>query len=268
MATKSSNNKKGKFPQVKILNNLPVRNEKSRDNGITVIIDKGLSSREVEDMLEVGSQYIDLVKLGWTTALFTPNLSMKLKIYRKKNIPVFFGGTLFEAFYLRNQMKDFFRLLDQYQMTHVEISDGIMIDFDHNIKCNTIEKISKSRVVLSEVGSKISGVELSPKKWASTIARELEAGSWKVLCESRESGTAGIYDKEGKVDEAIVKEILEKSINENIIWEAPRRDQQVWFIQKCGTNVNLGNIQKDDIIALETLRLGLRADTFNLNNKE
>jgi len=244
------------------LNNIPGRTQKPRSSGFTMVMDKGLSLRQVEDFLEVSGQHTDIVKLGWATSYVTPNLTEKLKLYRDAGIPVYFGGTLFEAFIVRGQFDDYRRTLDKYQMDYAEISDG-SITIDHDEKCNYIQELSKQLTVISEVGSKDVEKIFAPYKWIKLMNAELEAGSWKVIAEARESGNVGIYRDSGEVRQGLVDEILTQIPEEKIIWEAPQKAQQVWFIKLIGANVNLGNIAPAEVIPLETIRLGLRSDTFD-----
>ncbi|HET8827934.1 MAG TPA: phosphosulfolactate synthase [Pelobium sp.] len=251
------------------LNNIPDRTVKPRQNGLTMVMDKGLSLRQVEDFIEVAGAHTDIVKLGWTTSFITPNLKEKLKIYRDAGIPVYFGGTLFEAFIVRNQFDDYRKVLDEYDMKFVEVSDG-SIEIDHDIKCEYINKLSSQVTVISEVGSKDEKKIFAPYKWIKLMKAEIEAGAWKVIAEAREGGNVGIYRDSGEVRQGLVDEILTQIPEETIIWEAPQKAQQVWFIELIGANVNLGNIAPAEVIPLETIRLGLRGDTFNhfLNQKK
>jgi phosphosulfolactate synthase len=244
------------------LSQIPDRTVKPRDSGMTMVMDKGLSLRQVEDFLEVAGAYTDIVKLGWATSYVTPNLKDKLKLYREADIPVYFGGTLFEAFIIRNQYDDYCRMLDTFQLEYAEVSDG-SITIEHDIKCEYISKLSKQVTVISEVGSKDVQKIFAPYKWIQLMKAELEAGSWKVIAEARESGNVGIYRDSGEVRQGLIDEILTQIPAETIIWEAPQKAQQVWFIKLVGSNVNLGNIAPADMIPLETLRLGLRSDTFD-----
>lgn len=244
------------------LTQIPERTEKPRSSGMTMVMDKGLSLRQVEDFLEVSGAYTDIVKLGWATSYVTPNLKDKLKLYREAGIPVYFGGTLFEAFVIRNQYDDYCRMLDTFQLEYAEVSDG-SITIEHDIKCEYISKLSKQVTVISEVGSKDVQKIFAPYKWIQLMKAELEAGSWKVIAEARESGNVGIYRDSGEVRQGLIDEILTQIPADTIIWEAPQKAQQVWFIKLLGSNVNLGNIAPADMIPLETLRLGLRSDTFD-----
>jgi phosphosulfolactate synthase len=244
------------------INNLPERTLKPRDSGITMIMDKGLSLRQVEDFLEVAGPYADIIKLGWATSYVTPNLDQKIKLYQDAGIPVYFGGTLFEAMIVRGQFDDYCRILDKYNLEHAEVSDG-SITIDHDEKCEYIRKLAKQVTVISEVGSKDVQKIFAPYKWIQLMKAELEAGAWKVIAEARESGNVGIYRDSGEVRQGLVDEILTQIPEQSIIWEAPQKAQQVWFIKLIGANVSLGNIAPADAIPLETLRLGIRSDTFD-----
>jgi len=225
-------------------------------------MDKGLSLREVQDFISVAGEYVDVVKLGWATSFVTPNLQEKIKAYHEANIPVYFGGTLFEAFVIRNQFDDYRKNLDKYNLSFAEVSDG-SVDMDHGKKCEYISKLSEQVTVLSEVGSKDAAKIMPPYKWIELMQAELDAGAWKVIGESREGGNVGLFRSSGEVRSGLVEEILTKIPFEKIIWEAPQKEQQVWFIKLLGCNVNVGNIAPNEVIPLETIRLGLRGDTFN-----
>jgi phosphosulfolactate synthase len=244
------------------LNSIPERTEKPREKGLTMVMDKGLSIREVENFLEVAGPHTDIVKLGWATSFVTPNLEEKLNVYHDAGMPVYFGGTLFEAFIIRNQFDDYRRVLEKFGMKYAEISDG-SIEIPHDEKCEYIRKLSEQVTVISEVGSKDAQKVFAPYKWIALMKAELEAGSWKLIAESREGGNVGIYRDSGEVRQGLVDEILTQIPEERVIWEAPQKDQQVWFIKLLGANVNLGNIAPAEVIPLETVRLGLRGDTFN-----
>jgi phosphosulfolactate synthase len=243
------------------LTQIPDRTEKPRESGLTMVMDKGLSLREVEDFLSVSAEHTDIVKLGWATSFVTPRLGEKLAIYREAGIPVYFGGTLFEAFVVRNQFDDFRRLLDKFGMEHAEVSDG-SIDMNQDDKCEYIRQLATQVTVLSEVGSKDEAKIIPPYKWIQLMKAELEAGAWKVIGEAREGGTVGLFRSSGEVRQGLVEEILTQVPFEKILWEAPQKEQQVWFVKLLGANVNLGNIAPHEVIPLETIRLGLRGDTF------
>ena len=244
------------------LNNIPERPAKPRNSGITMVMDKGLSCRQVEDFIDVAGCYADMVKLGWATSYVTPKLEEKLKIYKDAGIPTYFGGTLFEAFIVRNQFDDYRRILDKFQMDYAEVSDG-SIEIEHDKKCDYIKKLSEQITVISEVGSKDVQKIFAPYKWIKLMNAEIEAGAWKVIAEARESGNVGIYRDSGEVRQGLVDEILTQIPQDTIIWEAPQKAQQVWFIKLLGANVNIGNIAPAELIPLETLRLGIRSDTFD-----
>lgn len=244
------------------LNNIPERTSKPRNVGFTMVMDKGLSVREVEDLIDSSGDFIDIVKFGWATSFVTSRFKEKIAVYRDAGIPVYLGGTLFEAFIIRNQFNDYQKLLDQYSLEYCEVSDG-SIDMAHDEKCNYINTLSKQVTVLSEVGSKDAAKIIPPYKWIEQMQTELEAGAWKVIGEARESGNVGLFRDSGEVRQGLVEEILTQIPEDKIIWEAPQKAQQVWFIKLIGTNVNLGNIAPNEVIPLETIRLGLRGDTFD-----
>lgn len=245
------------------LNNIPERFEKPRNAGMTMVMDKGLSCREVEDLLDSSAEYIDIVKFGWATSYVTTKLKEKLEIYKSAGIPTYLGGTLFEIFVIRNQFDDYRRVLNKYGLTHCEVSDG-SIDMPHDKKCEYIAELAKDFTVLSEVGSKDADKIIPPYQWIELMNAELDAGSTKIIGEAREAGNVGLFRANGEVRSGLVQEILTKVPSEKIIWEAPQKSQQVYFIKLCGQNVNLGNISPNEVISLETIRLGLRSDTFDL----
>jgi phosphosulfolactate synthase len=244
------------------LTQIPERTVKPRHSGFTMVMDKGLSLREVEDMLSMSAEYIDIVKLGWATSFVTPNLQQKLDAYKAAGVPVYFGGTLFEAFVVRNQFEDFRRLIDKYDLKFAEVSDG-SLEMDPDEKCQYIRTLAEQVTVLSEVGSKDEAKIIPPYKWIKLMTSELEAGAWKVIGEAREGGTVGLFRASGEVRQGLVEEILTQIPSEKIIWEAPQKEQQVWFVKLLGANVNVGNISPTEVIPLETIRLGLRGDTFS-----
>jgi phosphosulfolactate synthase len=240
---------------------LPERPAKPRKSGIAMVMDKGLSLREAEDFISVAAELTDFVKLGFGTSVMTPHVKEKVKLYKEANIRVYAGGTLFEAFLVRNAFDEYRRYIDSLGMDAAEISDGSMA-MDHDLKCKYIHTLSKTHVVLSEVGSKEAGILIAPHRWTEMMQKELQAGSFKVIAEARESGNVGIYKPSGKAHTVLISKILAKIGKDDIIWEAPLKSQQVWFIRHFGANVNLGNIAPNEMIPLETLRLGLRGDTF------
>ncbi len=244
-----------------VLPYLPERPEKPRSSGLTMVMDKGLSIREAEDFMSVGSSYTDFVKLGFGTSLVTPGFEKKIKVYKNAGVIPYFGGTLFEAFIIRNMFREFVEFLIKYEVEMVEVSDG-SYDFDREKKLEYISMLSEKFTVISEVGSKKANVIYSPEEWVAMMKAELDAGSVKVVAEARESGTTGIYNEDGSINNKIIGAISEHVRLDNVIWEAPLKSQQAWFIKHFGANVNLGNIAPAEIIPLESLRLGLRGDTF------
>lgn len=244
------------------LSQMPDRAAKPRINGLTMVMDKGLSIEETKNFLSISSTYVDILKLGFGTSYVTPNLKEKLAIYQSQDIPVYLGGTLFEAFLIRNQFDDYVAVCKDLGITYVEVSDG-SINIPHAEKCGYIEKLTKHFTVLSEVGSKDAQHIIPPYKWIELMRAELEAGSSYVIAEAREAGNVGIYRGSGEVREGLVQEILTQIPKDKILWEAPQKAQQLYFIELLGCNVNLGNIAPTEMIALEAMRIGLRGDTFN-----
>ena len=250
------------------LSQIPERNPKPRAHGITMVMDKGLSIEEARNFMSGAHPYVDIVKLGFGTSFVTPNLREKLEVYRAYDIPVYFGGTLFEAFLVRNQFEDYINVCKEFGIYYMEVSDG-SITIPHAEKCGYIEKLTKYGTVLSEVGSKDAAHIIPPYKWIELMKAELLAGASYVIAEARESGNVGIYRGSGEVREGLVQEILTQISEEKIIWEAPQKTQQLYFLELIGCNVNLGNIAPSEMIALEAMRIGLRGDTFDLYlNKE
>jgi phosphosulfolactate synthase len=240
---------------------LPDRTQRPRKNGVTMVMDKGLGLKQAEMFIDSCADYVDLVKLGFGTSVITPHLTEKIKLYKEAGFKVYLGGTLFEAFIIRNKFDDYVKFIEKLKIDHAEVSDG-SIEMDHGKKCEYIHTLSKNFTVLSEVGSKEEGIIIHPNKWTSMMNRELEAGSWKVIAEARESGNVGIYHRNGSPHTMLMNKIIAKVKQESILWEAPQKSQQIWFIKQFGANVNLGNIAFEEVIPLETLRLGLRGDTF------
>ncbi|MDE3255040.1 MAG: phosphosulfolactate synthase [Bacteroidota bacterium] len=245
------------------LKQMPERTARPRTNGLTMIMDKGLGLDEVRNFLSTSLPYVDIVKLGFGTSYVTSNLKEKLAIYKEHNVPVYFGGTLFEAFIIRDQFQDYIDAIKEYGIDHVEVSDGSM-DIEHPVKCKYISELAKHATVLSEVGSKDAAHIIPPYKWIELMRAELAAGSSYVIAEAREAGNVGIYRGSGEVREGLVQEILTQIPSEKIIWEAPQKAQQLYFLELLGANVNLGNIAPHEVIALEAMRIGLRGDTFHL----
>ena len=240
---------------------LPSRSPKPREHGLTHVLDKGIGLRQIEDLLETASNQIDIVKLGWGTGYVTQNLEAKLAAYRDAGIATCFGGTLLELAILQGRFDEFRRELRRLGMTHVELSTGV-IDLTPEERFDYIRALARDFVVLSEVGSKDAQRIIPPYLWVEQTEADLAAGSWRVVCEARESGTVGIYHTTGEVKAGLIEEITHRVDPSRLIFEAPLKGQQAWLVQKYGSNVNLGNIPTTDVIALETIRLGLRADTM------
>ncbi|HRG01851.1 MAG: phosphosulfolactate synthase [Bacteroidia bacterium] len=243
------------------LPNIPERTEKPRNSGLTMVMDKGISLKHAEDFVESYADYVDFVKLGFGTSVMSKNVKEKIKLYKQAGIKTYVGGTLFEAFVARGKFDEYQKYIESFGLDTAEVSDG-SINMDHDSKCKYINTLSKNFTVLSEVGSKEEGIIIHPAKWISMMKAELEAGSFKVIAEARESGTVGIFHKNGSAHSMLITRITSKIKVEDIIWETPQKSQQVYFINLFGANVNVGNISVDDVIPLETLRIGLRGDTF------
>jgi phosphosulfolactate synthase len=239
---------------------LPERAAKPRQQGITHVLDRGLSVAEVDGLVEVSGDYIDLVKLGWGTAVATGNLTAKLDRYREHGIPVMFGGTLTELAIAQNRLDRLVAWLHELGIDHIELSDGT-INLEHDRKVELIAGLAGEFTVLSEVGSKDNTRIMAPFRWVEQIESELEAGAWKVIAEARESGSVGIFRHDGEVRMGLIDEIVHAVAPDRILFEAPRKDQQVWFVRRFGPDVNLGNITPEDVLSLETVRVGLRSDT-------
>ena len=245
------------------LTQMPNRNNKPRTEGLTMVMDKGLSISEVHQLMSIAEPYIDILKLGFGTAFVTPNLKQKIDAIHQYNVPIYFGGTLFEAFLVRNKLDDYIAICKEFNVDFVEISDG-SLSIPEVEKCKYIEQFAKFTNVLSEVGSKDATHIIAPYKWIELMSAELSAGSKYVIAEAREAGNVGIYRGSGEVREGLVQEILTKIPAEKIIWEAPQKSQQLYFLELIGCNVNIGNIAPAEVIALEAMRIGLRGDTFSL----
>ena len=244
---------------------LPERSVKPRPCGITHVIDRGMGLNALEDILDTCSEFIDIVKLGWGTGYVTRTHTLKAKIdaYKTAGIPVCFGGTLTEVVLVQGKLEAYRDVLFELGITHVEVSSGV-VDLSIKAKAVIIRQLALNFVVLSEVGSKDVDAVVAPYRWANEIESDLEAGAWKVIMEARESGTVGLYRSTGEVRMGLVEEIVSRVPPTSLIFEAPQKAQQVWFIEQFGSNVNLGNIASDDVIPLETLRLGLRGDTLGM----
>jgi len=230
-------------------------------NGLTHVIDKGLGSRGWEDVLETSGPFIDIVKLGWGTAYVTQNLGRKLEVLRSAGKPVVIGGTFLEAVLVQDKVDEYKSWLSELGLHHVEVSDGV-IDLPRERKLELIADLARDFTVLSEVGSKDADIVFAPYQWVEWIKEELAAGAWKVITEGREGGTAGIYRPTGEMRTGLVDEIVHEVPVDDLVFEAPTKSSQAWFVKHFGSSVNLGNIPPDEVIALETLRLGLRGDTL------
>jgi phosphosulfolactate synthase len=240
---------------------LPPRSGKPRTHGLTHVIDKGMNLRDIEGLFDTAGEYVDVVKLGWGTSYVTRNLEKKIALYRSFGTPVVCGGTLFEAVIARDKVDEYRRWLAENRFSHVEISDGA-VELPHERKLELISSFAEDFVVLSEVGSKDADVVYAPYQWVEWMQGELAAGAWKVITESRETGTAGIFRPTGEMRTGLIDEIAHEIDVADIIFEAPTKASQAWFVRRFGPNVNLGNIPPEEVIPLETLRLGLRADTL------
>ena len=240
---------------------LPARSPKPRQRGLTHVIDKGIALRQVENLFETAGDYVDIVKLGWGTGYVTQNLKEKIELYRSFDVPVVCGGTLFEAVVARGKLDEYRRWLADNGFSHVEISDGT-IDLSREQKLDLIGELAQDFVVMSEVGSKDSDVVFAPYQWVQWLKEDLEAGAWKVITEAREGGTAGIFRSTGDMRTGLIDEIVHELPLAEIVFEAPTTHSQAWFVQKYGPEVNLGNIPPEEVIPVETLRLGLRSDTL------
>lgn len=244
------------------LSQIPVRTAQPRTNGLTMVMDKGLSTQEAKNFMSAGAPHTDIVKLGFGTAFVTPDLRAKLAVYNEHKMAVYFGGTLFEAFLVRNRFEDYVAMCKDFGVKYIEVSDG-SIDIPHAEKCGYVEKLAKEFTVFSEVGSKDAAHIIPPYKWIELMSAELSAGASYVIAEAREAGNVGIYRGTGEVREGLVQEILTQIPAEKILWEAPQKAQQLYFLELIGCNVNLGNIAPSEMIALEAMRIGLRGDTFS-----
>jgi phosphosulfolactate synthase len=245
---------------MKDLLNLPERAAKPRQQGLTHVLDRGLSVAEVDGLAEVAGEYIDIVKLGWGTSVATGNLEAKLERYRELGMTPMFGGTLTELAIAQDRLDKLVAWMHDLGLEHIEVSDGT-ITLEHERKVELIQRLANEFTVLSEVGSKDNTRIMAPFRWVEQIQAELDAGAWKVIAEARESGSVGIFRHDGEVRMGLIDEIVHAIPQEKIVFEAPRRDQQVWFVRRFGPDVNLGNIIPEEVLSLETIRVGLRSDT-------
>ncbi|MGH3023888.1 MAG: phosphosulfolactate synthase [Gaiellaceae bacterium] len=240
---------------------IPARPPKPRTRGLTHVLDKGMNLREIEGLFDTAGDYVDVVKLGWGTSYVTRNLEKKIALYRSFETPVVCGGTLFEAAVARGKLDEYRSWLTENRLSHVEVSDGT-IELPREQKLELIAELARDFVVLSEVGSKDSAVVYAPYQWVAWLREELEAGAWKVITEGREGGTSGIYRPSGDMRTGLIDEIVHELDLGDIVFEAPATAAQAWFVQNLGPDVNLGNVPPEEVIPLETLRVGLRSDTL------
>jgi phosphosulfolactate synthase len=243
------------------LTHVPERTTGKRDFGLTMMMDTGLSLAEAGHFIESSRPFTDLVKFGFGTALITQDLKEKVKLYQSAGLKPYFGGTLFEMFYVRGEFDAYRRFVSESGLGNVEVSDGT-IKMEHDEKLECIVTLAKDFQVLSEIGSKVKGVELPISEWVFQMSSELASGAWKVIAEARESGTIGIYQSDGSANRELIDEIMKEISMDDVLWEAPNKAQQAMFIQLVGANVNLGNIAPNEVVSLEALRLGMRGDTF------
>lgn len=243
------------------LSHIPERTSGKREHGLTMMMDKGLSLKESEHFIESSADFTDLVKFAFGTALITKDLKAKIKLYQSAGLTPYFGGTLFEMFWVRGELDAYKRFASESGLEFLEVSDGT-IKMEHTEKLEAIADLARDFRVISEIGSKVEGVELSNDVWVSQMKTELETGSWKVIAEARESGTIGIYQSDGSANRTLIDAIMKEISVNDVLWEAPIRAQQAMFIQMIGPNVNLGNIAPNEVVSLEALRCGMRGDTF------
>lgn len=236
------------------------RTGKPREHGLTQVLDRGLSVAEIDGLFELAGDYIDLVKLGWGTSYVTKDLEGKLQRYRDLGVPVVVGGTLTEIAIAQGRLEAYRDWLRDRGITHVEVSSGIL-PMPKEEKLRVIEQLAAEFTVLAEVGEKDPNALVAPYRWVQEIEESFQAGAWRVVTEARESGTAGVFRPSGELREGLIEEIADRIDPASLIFEAPLKEHQVWFIERFGQDVSLGNIAPRDVIPLETLRLGLRADT-------
>jgi phosphosulfolactate synthase len=242
---------------------LPSRPAKPRERGITHVIDTGITAVAADGLMASAAEYVDLVRLGWGSAYVTRDVEDKVERYRGRGVPVMLGGTLTELAWLRGKVDELHAWLKELGIEHVEVSSGT-VEMPAEEKTALIRRFADDFAVFAEVGEKDPQALLAPYRWVSMIRESLGAGAHKVVCEGRATGDAGMYRPDGEPRTGLIDEIVHEIDPERLIFEAPQKDQQVWFIEHLGTDVNLGNVLPADVISLETLRVGLRADTLNL----
>ena len=242
---------------------LPERARKPRGEGLTHVIDGGLSTAEAEGLMASAGDYVDLVRLGWGSAYVTHDLQAKIACYRSAGVPVMLGGTLTELAWLQGRVEQLREWLHELGLEHVEVSSGT-VRIPEEEKLDLIRSFAEEFTVFGEVGEKDPDALLAPYRWVEMIKGALESGARWVICEGRATGDAGLYRPDGEARTGLIDEILHEVDANRLIFEAPQKHQQVWFIRQLGPQANLGNILPGDVISLETLRLGLRADTLGL----
>lgn len=253
-------NDNGSHPLYELFSD-PERTRRPREAGITHVLDKGMSVADIESLLEVAAGWVDIIKFGWGTSVVVENLEIKIDACAERGVDIYCGGSLFELALQRGRLDEYVAYLKDRGIRLIEISDGV-IALPAEEKLRHIERLARDFKVLSEVGSKDSEVVVAPSRWVKQIKEELEAGAWKVITEGRESGTVGLYRGSGEIRTGLIDEIESQIDTARLMFEAPQKAQQVWLIKHFGPNVNLGNIPPGEVIALETMRQGLRADTM------
>ncbi|MFN0285032.1 MAG: phosphosulfolactate synthase [Kineosporiaceae bacterium] len=242
---------------------LPPRSRKPRTEGLTHVLDKGMSLVGLESLIQTARDSIDIIKLGWGTAYVSSGVKAKVSLCSSVGIHMCPGGTLLEICDSQHRIGDYIGWMHRLGMTHVEVSNGALgMPTEH--KRALIRLLAAEFTVLSECGSKNPDVDVVAAEWVSEMAGDLEAGASLLIAEARESGTVGLYRPDGEVRVDLVDALAAELPVERIIFEAPRKDQQAWFVRRFGPVANLGNIPADEAIPLETLRLGLRSDTLDL----
>ena len=243
---------------------LPRRAAKPRGTGLTMVIDGGLPLWQFTDLVSSTAEYIDFVKFGWGTAVVTGSLDAKIEVLAAHDIGFYFGGTLFEKYVLQNRFDDFRKFCQEHSARHVEVSNGT-IPMSNSEKASYIRKLADDFTVVSEVGFKdpVRSEQLPPSRWIEYIDEDLEAGASLVTLEARESGRSGICRPDGALRFGLIEDVLTSGISPgSLLFEAPNTALQAHFVTRIGPDVNLGNVPASAVIGLETLRLGLRADTL------
>jgi phosphosulfolactate synthase len=243
---------------------LPARTAKPREAGLTMVIDGGIPLGLFTDLVSLGGEYIDYVKFGWGTAVVTECLRQKIDVLRANDIDFYFGGTLFEKYVLQGRLDDFRRFCQEHSCRHVEVSNGT-IEMSNTEKAGYIRKLATDFTIVSEVGFKDAdrSEQLPPSAWIQYIAEDLDAGSSLVTLEARESGKSGICRPDGALRYGLVEDVLTSGIPASkLLFEAPTTALQAYLVGRIGPDVNLGNVPAQSVIGVETLRLGLRADTL------